>query len=77
LARIGGRPSTPFELTPTERAIAELVADGHTDREIAAALFVTPKTVSTELSRIYRKVGVHSRTSLAARLRSDGDERKT
>lgn len=76
LARVGGRRPSADELTPTERRIAELVADGHTDREVAAALFVTPKTVSTELSRIYRKVGVHSRTSLAARLRSEAGDRK-
>ena len=48
----------------------------YTDREVAAALFVTPKTVSTELSRIYRKLDVHSRTALAARLRSEADDRK-
>ena len=76
LARVGGRRPSTGELTPTERRIASLVADGHTDKEVAATLFVTPKTVSTELSRIYRKVGVHSRTSLAARLRSDAGERK-
>lgn len=76
LARVGGRRPASDELTPTERLIAELVADGHTDKEVAAALFVTPKTVSTGLSRIYRKVGVHSRTSLAARLRSEPGERK-
>ena len=76
LARVGGRRASSDELTPTERQIAELVADGHTDKEVAAALFVTPKTVSTGLSRIYRKVGVHSRTSLAARLRSEPGQRK-
>jgi DNA-binding CsgD family transcriptional regulator len=76
LARVGGRRPSSGSLTPTERRIAELVADGHTDREVAAALFVTPKTVSTGLSRIYRKVGVHSRTSLAARLRSESGEGK-
>jgi DNA-binding CsgD family transcriptional regulator len=76
LARVGGRRPSADELTPTERRIAELVADGQTDRQVAAKLFVTPKTVSTELSRIYRKVGVHSRTSLAARLRSDPGDRK-
>jgi DNA-binding CsgD family transcriptional regulator/tetratricopeptide (TPR) repeat protein len=76
LARVGGRRPSSDELTPTERLIAELVAEGHTDKEVAAALFVTPKTVSTGLSRIYRKVGVHSRTSLAARLRNAPGQRK-
>ena len=66
LERIGGRraPATG-ELTPTEQRIAALAAEGRSNKEIAAALFVTPKTVGTQLSRIYRKVGVHSRTELA------------
>src|SRR5215210_7860648 len=68
LARVGGRPAATGELTPTERRIAALAAEGHSNKEIAAALFVTPKTVGTQLSRIYRKVGVHSRTELARRL---------
>ena len=58
----------PGELTPTERRIAALAAEGRSNKEIATALFVTPKTVGTQLSRIYRKVGVHSRTELARRL---------
>ena len=65
LARIGGRPAATGELTPTERRIAALAAEGRSNKEIATALFVTPKTVGTQLSRIYRKVGVHSRTELA------------
>ena len=68
LARIGGRPPATGELTPTERRIAALAAEGRSNKEIAAALFVTPKTVGTQLSRIYRKVGVHSRTELARHL---------
>ena len=69
LARIGGRraPATG-ELTPTEQRIAALAAEGRSNKEIATALFVTPKTVGTQLSRIYRKVGVHSRTELARRM---------
>ncbi len=71
LARIGGRRAPPSgELTPTERRIAALAAEGRSNKEIAAALFVTPKTVGTQLSRIYRKVGVHSRTELARHLRA-------
>ena len=76
LARIGGRRPPTGDLTPTERRIAELVAEGRTDKEIAAALFVTSKTVGTQLSRIYRKVGVRSRTELAAWLKSDADASK-
>ena len=68
LARIGGRARTAGELTATERQLAALVAEGHSNKEIAAALFVTPKTVGTKLSRIYAKVGVHSRTELVRRL---------
>ncbi len=68
LARIGGRKPAGGELTPTERRLAELVADGRSNKEIAAALFVTPKTVGTKLSRIYAKLGVHSRTELIRRL---------
>ena len=73
LARIGGRPAATGELTPTERRIAALAAEGRSNKEIANALFVTPKTVGTQLSRIYRKVGVHSRTELARRLSSDSE----
>jgi DNA-binding CsgD family transcriptional regulator len=68
LARIGGRAPSSGDLTATERQLADLVADGLSNKEIAAALFVTPKTVGTKLSRIYAKVGVHSRTELVRRL---------
>jgi len=68
LARIGGRPSTPFELTETERTIASLVARGHTNQEVADALFVSPSTVQANLKRVYQKLGVRSRTELAAKV---------
>jgi DNA-binding CsgD family transcriptional regulator len=68
LDRIGGRRASGGELTAGERQLAELVAEGLSNKEIAAALFVTPKTVGTKLSRIYAKVGVHSRTELVRRL---------
>jgi DNA-binding CsgD family transcriptional regulator len=68
LGRIGGRRPLAEELTPTERRLAELVAEGRSNKEIAAVLFVTPKTVGTSLSRLYAKVGVHSRTELIRRL---------
>ena len=76
LARIGGRPAASGDLTPTERRVAELVAEGRSNKEVAAALFVTVKTVNTQLSRIYRKVGVHSRTELARHLSSDAEPPK-
>ncbi|WEO99731.1 AAA family ATPase [Streptomyces sp. FXJ1.172] len=53
------------ELTPTESRIAELVRGGATNREVAAELFISIKTVEGTLSRVYRKVGVRSRTALA------------
>jgi DNA-binding CsgD family transcriptional regulator len=68
LARIGGRAPSNGGLTASERQLADLVAEGLSNKEIAAALFVTPKTVDTKLSRIYAKVGVHSRTELVHRL---------
>jgi DNA-binding NarL/FixJ family response regulator len=57
-------------LTPQEQAVARLVAGGATNREVAADLVVSVKTVEHHLSRIYAKVGVRSRTELASRLRS-------
>ena len=67
LARVGGR-APAAGLTPTEKRIAELIAAGHTYREAADALFISPKTVQWNLSKIYRKLGVRSRAELAARL---------
>jgi DNA-binding CsgD family transcriptional regulator len=55
-------------LTCTERRVAALVARGHTNREVAMAMFVTENTVQTHLRHIFQKLGVRSRTELAARL---------
>jgi len=68
LSRIGGRPPPPLELTATERSVAELVGEGRTNREVADALFMSPSTVQAHLKHIYRKLGVRSRTELAAGL---------
>lgn len=68
LARIGGRRPAGDELTTTERRLAELVSEGRSNKEVAAALSLTPRTVETKLSRIYAKLGVRSRTELAHRL---------
>ncbi|HMN99253.1 MAG TPA: AAA family ATPase [Miltoncostaeaceae bacterium] len=69
LRRIGGRaPATPGVLTPTEERVAALVAAGRTYREVADALFISPRTVQWNLSKIYRKLGVRSRAELAAKL---------
>ncbi len=70
LARIGGRAPSRDELTESERRIAVLVAEGRSNREVAAALFLTEHSVETALTRIYRKLGVHSRTALSRLLSS-------
>src|SRR5262249_52821221 len=66
LSRLGLQRGAIGELTPTEERIARLVAGGMTNKEVAAATFVTVKTVEANLSRIYRKLGVTSRRALAS-----------
>jgi ATP/maltotriose-dependent transcriptional regulator MalT len=51
-------------LSPSEQRVAELAASGMTNRDVAAALFISPKTVESNLARIYRKLGIHSRAEL-------------
>ena len=68
LARVGGRAPSRGTLTPSEQRVAALVAEGRTNREVAAALFVTERTVEAALTRVYGKLGVRSRTELAGRL---------
>jgi DNA-binding NarL/FixJ family response regulator len=51
-------------LTATEERVAELAVTGMTNRDIAAAIFVSPKTVEVNLSRIYRKLSIRSRAEL-------------
>ena len=67
LGRIGGRAASRWDLTPTEEKVAALVAAGHTNREVAAELFMSVRTVDWNLRKIYGKLGVHSRRELAAR----------
>jgi DNA-binding CsgD family transcriptional regulator len=55
-------------LTPTEERVAELAATGRTNREVAQALFISPKTVEANLSRVYRKLGIRSRAELGAKM---------
>ena len=68
LRRIGGRPPPSSGLTASEERVAALVAEGKTNREVAAALYVSVRTVEGHLSRIYPKLGVRSRAELASRL---------
>ena len=76
LARIGSQAAEPGALTPTEQRVAELVAEGRTNREVADALFVSVKTVEANLSRIFQKLGIRSRRQLRGRatLVADPDE---
>ena len=65
LRRASPRPRRDRELTSAERGVAALVAEGMTNREVAAQLFTTVATVEAHLTRIYRKLGLRSRTQLA------------
>jgi DNA-binding CsgD family transcriptional regulator len=70
LGRIGGRKREEG-LTAAERRVATLVAEGRTNREVAAALFLGERTVETHLSHAYAKLGVRSRAELARTFRPD------
>jgi DNA-binding CsgD family transcriptional regulator len=74
LAAAGARPRHPHRsgleaLSPSEHRVARLAAQGQHNRDIAQALFVTTKTVEVHLTSCYRKLGITSRTDLAALLR--------
>ncbi|SNY62970.1 LuxR C-terminal-related transcriptional regulator [Paractinoplanes atraurantiacus] len=65
---VGAQTTGKVELTTQERQVAELAAQGLSNRVIADRLFISARTVSTHLSRVYRKVGVRSRRQLHLRL---------
>ena len=71
LARTGHREAGA-SLTATERQVAELVAAGRTNREVAEALFMSPHTVEAHLTRIYRALGVRRRTDLVRAIANPG-----
>ncbi len=68
LGRIPIRRAAGDDLTPTEARVATLAAEGKTNREVAKALFMSPKTVEANLSRVYGKLGIRSRAELGARM---------
>lgn len=67
-SRLGGRTASRDQLTPSEQRIAALVAQGRTNKEVAAELFVTVHTVEAALTRVYAKLEVRSRSELAGKL---------
>ena len=67
LARISGRRPSDDELSESDQRIATLAGERRSNKEIAAALYLSVRTVETHLTHIYRKLGVRSRTELAAR----------
>jgi DNA-binding CsgD family transcriptional regulator len=68
LARLGLRRKTGGELTPTELQVAVHAASGMINREISAALFISPKTVEANLARVYRKLRISSRAQLGRQI---------
>jgi DNA-binding CsgD family transcriptional regulator len=63
LGAISGRQAASEGLTAAERRVAELVAAGRTNREVAMALYLTERTIESHLSRVYAKLGVRSAPS--------------
>src|SRR5918995_464930 len=68
LKRISGRAATPGALTPAEERVAALVAEGRTNREVAAALYLSDRTVEGHLSRVFGKLGIRHRADVGAAL---------
>jgi DNA-binding CsgD family transcriptional regulator len=68
LTRTNVGPGHDLLLTPSERRVAELAATGMTNRDVAATLFISPKTVEHNLGRVYRKLGIRSRAELGRRI---------
>ena len=67
-------PSTLDQLTPQELQVARLVAEGLSNKEVAAQLFLSPRTIDAHLRGVFAKLGLKSRTQLArVALASDGE----
>jgi DNA-binding NarL/FixJ family response regulator len=67
-----GRQATDVTLSPREREILRLLADGKTQKQIAAALVISPKTVATHIQHLLSKLGVHSRAQAVAAAYREG-----
>jgi len=73
LAGTRPRARAPQEgLTPAEQRVAELAASGMTNRDVAATLFISAKTVEATLARVYRKLGIRSRAELGRHVNTTG-----
>ena len=72
LKRISGRAASPGALTPAEERVAALVVEGKTNKEVAAALFLSDRTVEGHLARIFGKLGIRHRAELAGALQTQG-----
>ena len=71
--RVSGRRAAPGGgLTPGEQRVAELVAGGLSNKEVAARLYLSAATIDTHLRGVYAKLGIRSRTQLARRLGGPG-----
>jgi DNA-binding CsgD family transcriptional regulator len=73
LARVSGRRGAGDDLTETERRVAAMAAEGASNRQIAAELFMGVSTVEAHLSHVYRKLGIRSRAGLGVRLAPAAD----
>jgi DNA-binding CsgD family transcriptional regulator len=77
LARIHLLKGNESELTAAEQRVAELAATGMTNKDIAVALFISPKTVEANLGRVYRKLGIRTRVELGRRLHTEDHHHPT
>ena len=76
LERLGLRRDAGDDLTPGERRVAQLAATGLPNHAVAAALFISPKTVEANLTRVYRKLGIRSRAQLSRHMAANETSRR-